>query len=45
MIEFCSCTESDYECDEGFKRPGIGEACVPVESSKVMLPITYLIIE
>lgn len=28
IVENCSCTEDDYECDVGFERPAPGEPCI-----------------
>ena len=30
VIEYCHCTESDYECDVGFERSDINEPCTPI---------------
>jgi len=32
-IEFCKCTEEDYECDYGFERKGINEPCAAIAHS------------
>lgn len=39
LIEYCTCTNYDYECDEGFKRPNHSEVCVPINSETHKIPI------
>lgn len=34
VIQNCECTDSDYECDEGFQRPNISDRCVPINKEK-----------
>ena len=30
IVDFCECTEADWECDYGYYRPNSGSACVPM---------------
>lgn len=40
IVNNCDCTDRDYECDEGFYRPNIGEGCTPLsENTSAKLPI------
>lgn len=31
LVEYCTCSNYDYECDEGFTRPSHSEACTPLD--------------
>lgn len=39
VVDNCSCTENDYECDEGFTRTAPGEPCSPINTETHKLPM------
>lgn len=39
IVENCSCTEMDYECDEGFTRAGPNESCSPIDTKSHSVPV------
>lgn len=38
LVEYCTCTNYDYECDEGFTRPSHSESCTPINPDTHRLP-------
>jgi len=38
IIENCTCTDDDYECDEGFTRTDSSEPCTPIEPTQHKVP-------